>query len=334
MSDPRAPDVVQPLRVGVLGATSMIHRLALRDALLATPGVELVHEASRSGGLPVLDRVRRSEGADAYEQLLDDDDVELVYVPLPNHLHEEWVVACAEAGRHVLCEKPLAVDAASARRMADACETAGVVLLEAYMSPFHPRSAAVQHAVEGGALGGSLREAHARMTGTVAPDNHRWGAERPGGGALLDIGIYCLEPMLTAAGWDGSSPAHVAARSRRVAGGVDAATTALLELTSGVTCAFHVDMQAPDQQRLQLTGPTAAIEVHTRHATPDRRDSGYLLRDAAGSLTEVPTATGSCYEGLLAHVRDVVRGLATPLRPPARSVAIASVLDAIAAAAG
>ena len=153
------------LRFGVLGATSMVHRLAWRDAILVTDGVALVHEASsRPDTLPDIEGVRRS---DDYAAVLDDAEVDVVYVPLPNHLHERWVLACAEAGKHVVCEKPLAIDAASAQRMADACDEAGVVLLEAYMSPFHPRSRAVLDAVSDGVLGGPLRHAEARFDGVL-----------------------------------------------------------------------------------------------------------------------------------------------------------------------
>lgn len=315
------------LRIGVLGATSMVHRLAWRGAIRATDGVRLVHEASRSpDALPELDGVRRSG---SYEAVLADDDVDVVYIPLPNHLHEEWVLTCAAAGRHVVCEKPLAVDRASAQRMVDACADAGVVLLEAYMSPFHPRSVAVQQAVADGVLGGPLRHAEARFDGVLDTDNHRW-AVANGGGALLDLGIYCLEPMLTAMGWDGEEqPVEVAASARRAGDGVDEATAALLTWADGTTMAFHVDFAGPERQRLELIGPTAAIEVPERHATPGPDDHGYRLRDREGEVTVVDTAGDDCYRGLVAHVRDVLVHGAAAQRPAERSVALAGLLDLV-----
>lgn len=316
-----------PLGFGVLGATSMVHRLAWRDAILATAGVVLVHEASRApDALPVLEGVRRS---DRYAAVLEDDQVDVVYVPLPNHLHEEWVLACAEAGKHVVCEKPLAIDRASAARMATACEDAGVVLVEAYMSPFHPRSVAVRDAVTSGALGGPLRHAEARFDGVLEPGNHRW-AVANGGGALLDLGIYCLEPMLTAMDWDGTEqPVEVAASARRAGDGVDEATAALLTWADGTTMAFHVDFAGPERQRLELVGPAAAIEVPERHATPGPDDHGYRHRDRDGVVTEVGTPAGDAYAGLVAHVRDVLVDGAPSLRPIERSVALAGLLDLV-----
>jgi xylose dehydrogenase (NAD/NADP) len=337
---PPAPASVprdRAVRVGVLGATSQIYRLALRQAFDSVAGVQVVHEASLGGELLELPDVRRSTGVGAYEAVVTDPNVDLVYVPLPNHLHERWVTAAAAAGRHVLCEKPLAPDAATAQRMVNVCRDASVVLLEAYMSPHHPRSVALQHAVAHGALGGPLTDASARMTGTLPRDNHRWTIPA-GGGALADVGIYCLEPMLTAACWDGDpSSVEVLSAASRWHGTVDDATTALLRVTTGpaagATVALHVDLSAPDQQRLQLTGPTASIEVELRHATPDRRDSGFHRRDADGSISTTPTETGDCYEGMVAHLRDVLRGDVASLRPPARSVALAAVLDQIRQAA-
>ena len=322
------------LRFGVVGATSMVHRLAWRDAILATDGVALVHEASRTPGeLPELPGVRRS--AD-YDAVLADDDVDVVYIPLPNHLHEEWVLACAAAGKHVVCEKPLAVDRASAQRMADGCAAAGVTLLEAYMTPFHPRSAAVLEAVAAGALGGPLRHGEARFDGVLEEDNHRWSAAN-GGGALLDLGIYCLEPMLMAMGWDGEEePTAIAASARRVGAPgdeVDEALAALLTWADGTTMAFHVDFAGPDRQRLELLGPAAGIEVPERHATPGPDDTGYRRRTRDGTVTDVATPGADVYAGLVAHVRDVLVDGAPPLRPVSRSVALAGLLDLVMAAA-
>lgn len=322
------------LRFGVIGATSMVHRLAWRDAVLATPGVALVHEASRTpGALPPLDRVRRS---DDYAAVLADPDVDVVYVPLPNHLHERWVVACAEAGKHVVCEKPLAPDAATGRRMAAACADAGVALLEAYMTPFHPRSVAVAAAVADGALGGRLRHGEARFDGVLDRDNHRWSAAN-GGGALLDLGIYCLEPMLVAYGWDEREQPHEVAASARWDGdpdddGVDEATAALLTWADGTTMALHVDFAGPERQRLELVGPDGALEVLERMATPGADDTSYVVRDRLGVTSRVLAAGGDPYAGLVAHVRDVLVDGQPPQRPVARSVALLGLLDRIAAA--
>ncbi|CAN5879936.1 hypothetical protein BH24ACT15_BH24ACT15_16960 [soil metagenome] len=315
------------LGLGVLGASSQVYRAVVVDAIHATDGVQLVHEASRSLRVEA-GSIRRST---EYQEVLADPDVDIVYLPLPNHLHEEWVLACADAGKHILCEKPLAIHEASARRMVDGCEAAGVVLLEAYMSPFHPRSTAVQQAVSDGVVD-QILHGEARMSGLLPADNHRW-AVANGGGALLDVGIYCLEPILTAMGWQGGAPETVAAASRFGGDGVDETTSAWLAFGDGRTARLWVSFAAPDQQRLVLTGRGGSIEV-THHATPDRGDDGYDLRHPDGSVQPVATGAGDCYEGMVAHMRDVVNGVAKPLRDGRRSVALAGLIDRIAAAAG
>ena len=185
-----------PLRWGVIGATSWVAAKAVIPAIVASPRARLVAVASQGTNAPPSgDGLRTYQ---SYAALLDDPDVEAVYVPLPNSLHRTWVERAALAGKHVLCEKPLAPTAADATAMASASAAAGVTLLEAYMTPFHPRAAAIDALVRSGRLG-DLRFARAAFTGVLDRANdHRWRPEM-GGGALLDVGIYCVAPLLVAA---------------------------------------------------------------------------------------------------------------------------------------
>ncbi len=200
---------------GVIGATSQVAQKAVLPAICASPTARLVAVASERA--VDLDTVclGAARAYRSYAALLEDPDVEAVYVPLPNSLHREWVERAAAAGKHVLCEKPLAPTAADARAMARACEVAGVTLAEAYMTPFHPRARAVECLVASGRLG-ELRFARAVFTGILdRRDDHRWRPEM-GGGALLDVGIYCLAPLVAAAG---RPPARVEAAACRSAVG-------------------------------------------------------------------------------------------------------------------
>lgn len=317
------------LRFGVLGATSMVYEAVIRDAIDAVDGVTRVHEASLGTDLVARPGVRRSR---SYEDVLVDPDVDVVYVPLPNHLHERWVVAAARAGKHVLCEKPLATSSAAAGRMIAACDAAGVVLLEAYMSPFHPRSIAVQQAATDGTLG-DVRHGTARMSGVLPRDNHRWDRAN-GGGALWDVGIYCVEPILSAMDWDGEEPATVSATSILGGNGVDDTTSAWVAFADGRSLSLWVSLSGPDHQHLALVGGERELVVDGRHATPMHGDAGFRLRDRDGTTRDVATATGSAYEGLIAHMRDVVRGNVPALRPPSRTLAMVGLLERIADAAG
>ncbi len=90
----------------------------------------------------------------SYEALLADSEIDAVYIPLPNELHKTWVLAAAGAGKHVLCEKPLALDARDAREMVDACQNAGVILMEAFMWRHQPRTKRIREMVRGGTSAG------------------------------------------------------------------------------------------------------------------------------------------------------------------------------------
>ena len=178
------------LRFGVL-STANIGRAAVNPAIQAARNAELVAVASRDG-----ERAREfaAQGAiprhhGSYEALLDDPEIDALYIPLPNSLHREWAIRAAEKGKHVLCEKPLALTAAEGREMAAAADAHRVKLMEAFMYRFHPRTEKVIELVRGGRIG-ELRAIRSAFTFRLTrPDNIRLKPEL-GGGALMDVGCY------------------------------------------------------------------------------------------------------------------------------------------------
>src|SRR5688500_19182530 len=154
-----------------------------RVVAIASRDVERGRVVAAELGIPTLH--------DTYEGLLADPDVDAVYIPLPNHLHAEWTIAAARAGKHVLCEKPLAMTAADGERMVEACRAAGVHLMEAFMYRLHPTWLAARELVASGRIG--------RLTAVQSwfsyfnddPTNIR-NVQAFGGGALFDIGCYAV----------------------------------------------------------------------------------------------------------------------------------------------
>jgi D-xylose 1-dehydrogenase (NADP+, D-xylono-1,5-lactone-forming) len=135
-------------------------------------------------------------------------------------MHVEWVARAAAAGKHVLCEKPLALDADEARAMSEVCAAAGVLVAEAWMTPFDPRWRATFGLVDDGLIGDVTR-IEARFTFTIGPehaDNFRWSPSL-GGGALLDVGIYCLGGAVRL--W-GADPETIVSTRVMAPSGVDA----------------------------------------------------------------------------------------------------------------
>ncbi|HEX9258905.1 MAG TPA: Gfo/Idh/MocA family oxidoreductase, partial [Acidimicrobiales bacterium] len=212
--------MTKPLKWGVLGSRSNIWNGALRPAMEASDICEIGSLGSRGGTV-------------SYEDVLADASVEAVYIPLPNGMHREWAERCAAAGKHVLCEKPLAPTADDAAAMADACAAAGVILAEAYFAPFHPRAARLMQMAQDGDLG-ELRSLRAHFSFNK-PDleDYRWNPDQ-GGGSLLDVGIYCIEPMLAASGRRAEDVGAVSATAHRTDRGVDAVFHAWLDLGDGL----------------------------------------------------------------------------------------------------
>jgi xylose dehydrogenase (NAD/NADP) len=326
---PAAAEPLSPLRMGVIGATSWIATRAVLPAIVASPATRLVSVASRDpiAGDEVAARFAAERSAPDYEALLGDPDIEAVYVPLPNGLHREWTERAAAAGRHVLCEKPLAPSAHDARAMAAACRAAGVVLMEAYMTPFHPRAPLVGELMTRGVLG-RPRFARAEFAFPLTdPSNHRWRPEM-GGGALLDVGIYCLSPLVEI----GGEPAEAAARAVVAGSGVDASFSGWLAFADGFTATFACSFEAPERQLLEVTGTGASVTVDWPFAggTAGTRPR---VTHLDGRTEEVAGPDGDPYLGMVEHFAAAVRGRADLRRPPAASVALLELIDRLRQAA-
>ena len=313
---------------GVLAATSQVAQKAVLPAIVASPGARLVAVASErasAGGA----RFGATRAYRAYAALLDDPEVDAVYVPLPNSLHREWTERAAAAGKHVLCEKPLAPTAADAEAMTMACAVAGVTLLEAYMTPFHPRAEAVEALVASGRLG-ALRFARAAFTGVLdRPDDHRWRPEM-GGGSLLDLGIYCVAPLLAAAG---RPPARIEGAAALAKSGVDASFSGWLDFGDGFTAAIECSFDAPERQSLEIVGTEAALLVD-RAYTPGFADVAITLRHRDGRVEELVTAGADPYQTMIEHFQAVVRGDAVPRRSCAETITLLAILERLREAAG
>jgi xylose dehydrogenase (NAD/NADP) len=318
-----------PVGWGVIGATAQVAQRAVLPAISASPGARLVAVASERAADGGAGRFQPVHAYRAYDAVLADREVEAVYVPLPNSLHREWVVRAAAAGKHVLCEKPLAPTAADAEAMAMACETAGVTLLEAYMTPFHPRAIALETLVASGRLG-ALRFARAAFTGVLdRRDDHRWRPEM-GGGSLLDVGIYCVAPLLAAAG---RTPARVEASATMAKSGVDVSFSGWLDFGDGFTAAIECSLDAPERQLLEIVGTEAAVAIE-RAYTPGSADTAIMLRHRDGRVEEIVAAGADPYREMIEHFQAVVRGGAVVRRSCATSITLLAVVDRLRAAAG
>jgi predicted dehydrogenase len=209
----------------------------------------------------------------SYRELLDDDGIDAVYIPLPNHLHAEWSIAAAEAGKHVLCEKPIALTTEEAEAMAAAGAEAGVIIREAFMYQFHPTWQRAKELVDDGRIGAIVAIDSWFSFYNDDPGNIRNILEY-GGGALMDIGCYCIH---SARFIFGSEPTAVQAAIRRDPDcGVDIVTSAILEF-GDKTATFGCSTRAENAQSVDIIGTRGRINVAIPFNIPSDRPTRISL---------------------------------------------------------
>ena len=263
---------MRTVRWGVLSTASIATEKVI-PGLGRADRSEVLAIASRDG-----ERARATAGRlgiprayGSYEALLADPDVDAVYIPLPNHLHAEWTAAAARAGKHVLCEKPLAMTADEARAMFAAARTHGVLLREAYPYMAQPQTLRLRELLREGVVG-RVRSLSATMGFRIVtpegeplcdPANIRLQPER-GGGALLDAGTYAMSLVRIAAG---ERPVRAFAAARWAKSGVDQTVAATLEFASGTIAQISCSMSGAFHRKALIVGEKGAIETsYSNHA--------------------------------------------------------------------
>jgi predicted dehydrogenase len=264
----------------------------------------------------------------SYEEVLADPEVDAVYNPLPNDLHEPWTMAAARAGKHVLCEKPLAMSAKEAERMIEACEAEGVLLMEAFMYRLHPTWVRVRELVEGGRIG-ELRAVQSWFSYfNDDPANIR-NIPASGGGALYDIGCYSvnLSRMLF-----GSEPVRVQGSVHRDPDtGVDVLTSGVLEFPAGVAT-FTCSTRAEPDQRVHVYGTRGRISIEIPFNIPLDRTTRVFVT-AGGDPPSAPDTEVLTFEPANEYTIQADRfaaaildGTPVPI-PPADAVANLRVIE-------
>lgn len=249
------------LRWGIIGCAGIAVRSVIPGIQQSRTG-EVAAIASRQGekAKETAERFDIPKAYGSYEELLADDAIDAVYIPLPNHLHKVWTIRAAEAGKHVLCEKPLTLTAAEAQEMADACGRAGVQLAEAFMYRHHPRYDRIKAIIASGEIG-SVRGIHGTFTfnASQAKENVRF-HRHMGGGSLYDVGVYPI-----------SAARHILDREPEAVtvqaffspdhDYVDMMASGLVEFPGGVGLTFDCGMWAAFRNTLEILGTEGRIEL-------------------------------------------------------------------------
>jgi len=304
---------MNPLRWGIIGATSNIYNQSLKPAMLEGDRHEIVAEASRSGGR-----------LDPYSALLERADVDAVYIPLPNDGHKPWILRALEAGKHVLCEKPLTMSATDTIDAFDASESSGRVLMEAYMWPHHPRAKRVLQCCADGTIG-ALRSVRSVFTYPSSdPTNHRF--DERGAGALFDVGIYCLGPAMLIAGRD---QVAVAGSATRNAKHVDVSMTGFVDWGGGLGSSFNVSFEAPARRVLEVSGAEGILTLPGFHAPGPLGPSDIMIERRDGSTEMINVEGANAFVEMIDQFASVVNGDAAPVFGRRESVRLARVIDAL-----
>ncbi|HEY6828505.1 MAG TPA: Gfo/Idh/MocA family oxidoreductase [Gemmatimonadaceae bacterium] len=275
---------VEPVRWGVLGAA----RIALDKVIPSMQEGELsrvVAIASRSA-----DKARAAAGAlgidrayDSYDALIADPDIEAIYNPLPNHLHVPWSIRAVQAGKHVLCEKPIAMTAEEAVELRSAARHAGVLVGEAFMVRAHPQWIEARRLIVSGRIG-ALQLVHGHFSYPRRDASDVRSRVDYGGGALMDIGCY---PIVIARWMFGSEPvAAVAAIDRDPEFHVDRITSGLLRFDRGIA-SFDCGGSMVAHQRMELFGDRGLMQVDLPFTPRAAERTRIVIEDGSRSSGEV-----------------------------------------------
>lgn len=258
----------------------------------------------------------------SYEDLIDSPDVDAIYNPLPNSEHAAWSIRCAQAGKPVLCEKPLAKDAAEAQTMVDAFAERGVLLAEAFMYRFHPQHWRVKQIIAEGALG-DLQFISASFTFTIRDENNIRLQRALAGGALMDVGCYCINAMRLLTG---EEPVRVQALARfGERSGVDEAIAGLLEFPSGVLGHFDAGLRAYRLHTYEVRGTQGRIQLEQAFI-PYGADT--LIRCWQGDhYSEIVIPQVDQYQLMVEDFADALINRRPPKFPPQDAVENMRVID-------
>jgi predicted dehydrogenase len=277
--------VADKVRWGVLGAAKIALEKVI-PAMQRGETSEIVAIASRDGeqARSAADALRIEKSYGSYDELLADAGVEAIYNPLPNHLHVPWSIKAAEAGKHVLCEKPVGLSVAEVRTLLEARDRTGVLIQEAFMVRTHPQWLGTRELIRSGRIG-ELRVVNGFFSYFNRDPANIRNQLPAGGGALLDIGCYPV--TISRFIFDSAPRRCLGLVERDPEMGVDRLTSAILEFDAG-RATFTCSTQLVPYQRMSFYGTRGRIEVEIPFNAPNDRPTRIFVDDgsdpAGGSI--------------------------------------------------
>jgi D-xylose 1-dehydrogenase (NADP+, D-xylono-1,5-lactone-forming) len=287
------------LRWGLLGTACISRKLI--DPLRTSKRNKLLAVASRSqekaDGFARKNRIKHAYGS--YADLLADPDIDVIYNPLPNHLHAEWTIKAVQAGKHVLCEKPLALTLDEIDAISASAVRYGKVVAEAFMYRTHPQTLKVQEIIAGGKLG-NIKLVRGSFTYLATdPNNIRWKPEM-GGGCLWDVGCY---PLSYTRAILGAEPLEVFGSQATGPTGVDVLFAAQLHFPQDVFTQFDGSFIVPYHTFMEIVGDKGTLII-PRPFTPGLKEKLYLAKD--GKTEPIAVKGSELYAGEVEDMADAI----------------------------
>ncbi len=317
-----------PVRIGVLGAARITSSALIKPARGNSEVVVAAvaaRDVSRARAFAVKHGIARVH--DSYAALIADPELDAIYNPLPIGLHGRWTRAALDAGKHVLCEKPLTANAAEAREVAELAAKSDRVVMEAFHYRYHPCASRVDKILASGELG-KLKRVEADWCFWMPKSSHNRYNYSLAGGALMDLGCYAVDMVRR---FGGSTPEVVSAQAKLRGPQVDRVMTAELRFAGGHTGRIHCSMWSTDLPRLtaRVVGDRGELRLHP--LIPFQR---FSVRSTAGKRVENFPAAPSTYAYQLdAFAAAVLRG--DPVKTtPEEAIENTTVIDAMYRAAG
>lgn len=335
MNEAPSRDAPRTVRWGIL-STANIGRKAVGPAIVASTNGRLAAVASRraSRAEEVAGELGATRAYGSYEALLDDPAIDAVYVPLPNALHAEWSIRALRAGKHVLCEKPLAPTAAACLAMEAAADEAGRLLMEAFMYRFHPRTRAAVEAVRSGVVG-RPRLVSATFAFRLRREDDIRLSKELAGGALLDVGCYAVDVSRRLLG---EEPVEASAVATYAPSGVESELSGRLRFPSGAVASVACALTLPRFEEARVVGSEGRLELD-RAFLPGPGPVELRVVRADGTSERRPIAGVDQYRLMVEAFADRVLGLEpdaprSDAREAARTLAAVEALAASAREGG
>ena len=317
---------MEKIRWGII-STANIGKKRVIPAIQASSNGEVLAISSRNqqSALAAAEQMNIPRAYGSYEELLADPDIDAIYNPLPNHLHAEWSIRAAQAGKPTLCEKPFASDAAEAQHMVSTFAALDVPLAEAFMYRFHPQTVRVKQMIDEGAVG-NMQIMLASFTFFMQREDDIRLKPEMSGGSLMDVGFYCVNVMRL---MTGEEPEHVSGNALIGPTGVDLNFVGTLKFPSGVLGHFDCGFQTAYEHSYEIRGDAGRILVERGFVSAPNEQMVIRYWNSNDEYEEITIPAANHYTLMVEDFAEAILEGRPPRYPAEDGVRTMQVIDAL-----